>query len=115
MLPKSDEYEFRCQTCTLAKIHRVSYPTNSNKSYVSFSLIHSDVWGPTPCSNNSGFRWFVTFIDDCTRMTLLYMMTHKHEVFNIFRSFHAMIKTQFSDRLQILRSDNREEYVNHEF
>ena len=115
MLSKLDEFEFRCQTCTLVKSHYISYPANSNKSCVPFALVHSDVWGPTPCLYNSGFRWFIIFIDDYTRMTWLYLMKHKHEVFSIFRSFHAMIKTQFSARLQILHSDNGGEYVNHEF
>ena len=115
MLSKSDESEFRYQTCTLAKSHRVSYLTNSNKSCIPFALIHSDVWGPTSYLNNSDFRWFVTFINDCTCITWLYLMKHKHEVFSIFRSFHSMIKTQFSARLQMLHSNNRGEYVNHEF
>ena len=46
MLSKSDESEFRCQTCTLAKSHNVSYQANLNKSCVPFSLVHFDVWGP---------------------------------------------------------------------
>ena len=99
ILSKSDESEFKCQTCILAKSHRVSFPANSNKSCVPFFLVLYDIWRPTPCSDNSDFRWFVTFIDDCTRMTWLYMMKHKSEVFSIFRSYHAMIKTQFSAKL----------------
>ena len=115
MIFNLDISEFSCPTCILAKSHRVSYPANSNKSSIPFALIHSDVWEPTPCSDNSGFRWFVIFIDDCTRMTWLYLMKHKHEVFNIFQSFHAMVKTQYSKTLKILHSDNGGEYVNHEF
>lgn len=53
---KSDESDFRCQTCILAKSHRVPYPANSNKSCVPFALIHYDVWGPTPYSDGSGFK-----------------------------------------------------------
>ncbi|XP_059659238.1 uncharacterized protein LOC132306059 [Cornus florida] len=52
--------------------------------------------------------------NDCTRMTWLYVMKNKNEVFGIFRSFHNMIKTQFSAKLQILRSDNGGEYDNNE-
>ena len=43
------------------------------------------------------------------------MLKNKHEVFEIFRSFHNMIQTQFSAKLQILRSDNGEEYDNAQF
>ena len=115
MISDLDVSKFSCQTCILAKSHHVSYPEYFNKSCIPFALIHFDVWEPTSYSDNFGFRWFVTFIDDCTRITWLYLMKHKHEVFSIFRSFHAMIKTQYSAILKILHSDNGEEYVNHEF
>ena len=80
MISNLDISEFSCQTFILAKSHCVSYPAKSNKSYIPFSLIHSDVWRPTPCFETYGFRWFVTFIDDYTQMTWLYLMKHKHEV-----------------------------------
>ncbi|CAL9018441.1 unnamed protein product, partial [Prunus brigantina] len=61
--------DFTCDTCILAKSHRVPYPLSTNKCTTPFTLIHSDVWGPSPITAPSGVRWFVTFIDDCTRMT----------------------------------------------
>ena len=84
-----------------------------NKSNtIPFSLIHSDVWGPTPWFDESGIKWFVTFIDDCTRMTWLYMMKHKNEMFKIFKDFHRIVQTQFSATIRVLCSDNGGEYVN---
>ena len=107
--------DFKCDACILAKSHRVSYHLSSNKSDTLFALVHSDVLGPSPISTSFNIRWFVTFVDDCTRMTWVYMMRHKHDVFSIFQIFHAMIQTQFSVKIQILRSDNGGEYVNQEF
>jgi hypothetical protein len=66
-----------------------------NKSDIRFALIHSNVWGPSPVSIVSGVRWLVTFVDDCTHMTWLYLLKHKDEVFKVSQSFHAMIPTQF--------------------
>uniref|UniRef100_A0A2N9HC31 Integrase catalytic domain-containing protein n=1 Tax=Fagus sylvatica TaxID=28930 RepID=A0A2N9HC31_FAGSY len=106
---------FKCNTCILAKSHRVSYPVSMNKSAIPFALIHSDVWGPSPVTTSSGHRWFVIFVDDCTRMTWLYLLKHKDEVFDVFKSFHIMVQTQFSAKIQILRSDNGGEYVNQPF
>jgi hypothetical protein len=37
-------FDFQCETCTLAKSHRVTYPAHLNKKDTLFSLIHSDVW-----------------------------------------------------------------------
>ena len=86
-----------------------------NKSDIPFSLIHSDVWGPSPITTSFDIRWFVTFIDACTCMTWLYLLKHKDDVFSVFQSFHAMIQTQFSVEIQILRSNNGGEYVNKKF
>ena len=60
--------EFKCETCVMAKSHRASFPVSDSKATLPFDLIHSDVWGPAKVTSN-GFRWFVTFIDDCTRLT----------------------------------------------
>ena len=43
--------------------------------------IHSDVWGPAKVPSFSGSRYFVTFIDDCTRMTWVAVLKKKSEVF----------------------------------
>ncbi|CAL2226894.1 unnamed protein product [Prunus armeniaca] len=107
--------DFTCDTCILAKSHRVPYPLSTNKCTTPFTLIHSDVWGPSPITAPSGVRWFVTFIDDCTRMTWLYLLKNKNEVFSRFQSFHKQMKTQFNAQIQILRSNNGGEFVNHDF
>ncbi|XP_056170478.1 uncharacterized protein LOC130138917 [Syzygium oleosum] len=57
------------------------------------------------------FGWFIIFVDDCARMTWLYLMKHKNEAEAIFRTFHCMIQTQFGAKLQVLRSDNGGEYL----
>jgi hypothetical protein len=93
LFTKFREADFQCETCIKAKSHRVSYPISLNQSATPFAIVHTDVWGPAPITISSGARWFVTFVDDCTRMTWLYVMKTKHEVFDIFRSFHNMIQT----------------------
>jgi hypothetical protein len=43
--------------------------------------VHSDVWGsPSNVPILSGSRWFVTFIDDCTRVTWVSLIKSKGEV-----------------------------------
>ncbi|KAI5324020.1 hypothetical protein L3X38_033093 [Prunus dulcis] len=107
--------DFTCDTCILAKSHSVPYPLSTNKCTTPFTLIHSDVWGPSHITAPSSVRWFVTFIDDCTRMTWLYLLKNKNEVFSCFQSFHKQMKTQFNAQIQILRSNNGGEFVNHDF
>ena len=92
--------DFKCDTCIKAKSQRVSYLVSWNKTNTSFALIHSDVWGPSPITTPSVHRWFVIFVDDCTRMTWLYQLKTKDEVFTIFQAFHAMVQTQFSSKIK---------------
>lgn len=110
----SKHYRTSCDTCHFAKSHRTSFPSIENKNSVPFSLIHSDVWGPAPESMDTDFRWFVLFIDDCTRMTWVYFLKQKSDVCSRFIDFFNLVKNQFQSTIQILRSDNGGEYVNHE-
>ncbi|XP_058180009.1 uncharacterized protein LOC131298542 [Rhododendron vialii] len=105
---------FRCEVCELAKSHRMSFLVTLNKSFVPFMLIHSDVWGLSPVTTMNGSRWFIAFIDDCTRMTWVCLMKSKKEVNLLFLKFHAMIQTQYKAQVQVLRSDNGREYIKSE-
>ena len=75
-------------------------------------IIHSDVWGPANTPSLSDKRWFVSFIDDHTHMTLICLMKSKSEVSSLFKRFHKMIATQYHSKIQTLRSDNGGEFVN---
>ena len=46
-----------------------------------FELVHSDVWGPCPVMSPTGFKYFVTFVDDFSRVTWLYLMITLSELF----------------------------------
>jgi len=88
--------DFICETCVMAKSHRVVFPLSNKKTNFPFSLIHTDVWGPAPQSTHNGKKWFISFVDDCTRVTWVYLLKHKSDVCNMFCSFHHMIVTQFN-------------------
>jgi transposase InsO family protein len=75
-------------------------------------LVHSDVWGPSRVTSKLGFRYFVTFVDDYSMVTWLYLMKDCSELFSIFC---AEIQTQFNLPVRILRSDNAREYFSSSF
>ncbi|XP_057451465.1 uncharacterized protein LOC130743298 isoform X5 [Lotus japonicus] len=101
-----------CESCVLAKNQRAPYYSQPYHASRPFYLIHSDVWGPSKITTQFGKRWFVTFIDDHTRLCWVYLMHEKSEVPNIFKSFSQMVETQFDTKISILRSDNGTEYFN---
>ena len=110
MFAKSDISGFRCDICDMAKSHRASFPLILNKSPLPFMVKQFDVWGSSKVPTLSGSRWFVTFIDDCTRMTRLCLMNTKDEVNLLFQKFHKMIETQYNAKVRVLCSDNGGEY-----
>ena len=73
--------------------------------------MHSDVWGPASVNSFDGYRFYVTFIDDFSRSTFVYLLKFKSEVFKCFQDFHNLVLNLFSSKIQTLRSDNGTEYT----
>ena len=63
----------------------------------------------------TGFHYFVTFVDDYSRTTWLYLMKNRSELFSRCFAFCAEIKTQIHTSIQNLRSDNAKEYLFEQF
>ena len=62
-----------------------------------------------------GFKYFVTFVDDFSCVTWLYLMKSRYELFSHFIALCAEIKAQFHVLVQILRRDNAKEYLSEPF
>jgi len=57
MLFKESTIEmFHCNDCELAKHKRASFPISNTRTLIPFSLIHSDIWGPSAVPNVSGAK-----------------------------------------------------------
>ena len=87
------EINFKCVICELSKYTRTSYIPRMHRAPSAFDLIYSDVWGPSPVTVLSQHCYYVTFIDDYTCYSLVYLMRHKSEFFCHFINFLQMIKT----------------------
>ena len=57
----------------------------------------------------------MTFIDYHSRVTWVYLLKTKDEVFRCFKEFHKFVNTQFNTIIKTLRSDNGTEYINRKF
>ena len=66
-------------------LHHVHLSPKVNKrASTPFELVHSDVWGPCPVLSPTGFKHFVNFVDDFSRVTWLYLMKSHYELFVSF-------------------------------
>ena len=63
----------------------------------------------------SGAKYFLTFIDDKTRYTWIYVLKHKSQVFEKFLEWKALIEKSTGEMLKTLQTDNGGEYTSAEF
>ena len=109
-------FSLACESCQLGKHTRISFPKCLNNLVKSpFELVHTDVWGPCQIASTLGFQYFVTFIDDYSQCTWLFLMKNRAELYSIFQKFYAEIYTQFNISIRVLHSDNAREYFSAPF
>ena len=60
-------------------------------------------------------KYFITFIDDCSRYCYVYLLKSKDEAFNKFLIYKSEAETQTRKVLKRLRSDRGGEYTSNMF
>ena len=71
-------------------------PIVNKRAFATFELVHYDVWGPCLVLSLTGFKYFVTFVDDFSRVTWFYLMKSRSELFSHFSGFCAEFKHNFT-------------------
>lgn len=99
-----------CQVCPRAKLHRQPFPLSMNKALKKFEVLHVDLWGPYKCHTYSGFQYFLTVVDDCSRAMWVHLLSHKSNAFPMLQAFILQIEKQFDTAVKIIRSDNGLEF-----
>ena len=77
-----------CESCTQGKHSKNSFKSKSeNLSTKFFELVHMDLFGPTRSESLSGKKYIYVLVDDFSRFTWVFFLSHKNEVFNEFQVF----------------------------
>ena len=74
-----------------------------------------DLFGPTRSVSLSGKKYGYVLVDDFSRYTWVFFLTHKHEVFNEFQVFYKKIEQEEKYKISNLQSDHGGEFQNTEF
>ena len=105
-----------CEGCAMGKMHRKPFPKKSqHKSTQPLELIHSDICGPMSVNSVGGSKYFITFIDDYSRFTYVYMIKNKSEALEKFQEFVELSENLTGYHVKALRSDNAQEYESKAF
>jgi histone deacetylase 1/2 len=105
----SKNAESICDSCQRANSHQLPYSVSNKISSAPLDLIYSDVWGPAPISVGS-YSYYVSFIDDYSKYTWIYLLKHKSDVFRVFQDFQNLVERQFSKKILCVQSDWGGEY-----
>jgi hypothetical protein len=76
-----------------------------------FQLVHSDLCGPVTTESYDKKRYVMTFIDDFTHFTVVYLLQEKSETIQCFKNYEAMATAHFTNKLSRFCCDNGGEYV----
>ncbi|KAL0281564.1 UNVERIFIED_CONTAM: hypothetical protein PYX00_002512 [Menopon gallinae] len=104
-----------CEICARGKIHQLPFKKSTSRSENALDLVHSDICGPMKVRSAGGARFFVTFIDDYSRYTEVYMLKNKSDVLEKFKVFKARVENFTGRKIKCIRTDNAREYLSKEF
>jgi len=60
-----------CHPCVIAKQSRDPFPHSDSKSTQPLQLVHMDVCGPLPVPSLGGTRYFATYLDDFSNLSII--------------------------------------------
>ncbi|KAL2939698.1 Retrovirus-related Pol polyprotein from transposon TNT 1-94 [Bienertia sinuspersici] len=100
-----------CDTCCFAKHHKLPFPVSKSITDEKFSLLHIDLWGPYRTKTITGETYFLTILDDHTRVTWTHLVSNKGQVYQMIQKFIAYVENQSNVKVKMVRSDNGTEIV----
>lgn len=85
----------QCTSCIKGKQHRDKFPKEGGtRAKEVLELIHSDICGQMQTSTHSNSTYFITFIDDCTCYTIIYLLRQKFEALENLNDINKWSKTK---------------------
>ncbi|CDO78107.1 hypothetical protein BN946_scf184638.g3 [Trametes cinnabarina] len=106
-----------CKACVRAKLTCKPVPSErqGDRATEIGAEVHSDVWGPARITTLGGRKYYVSFTDDKTRFTVLYLMRQKSEVFELFKAFEAWLESHYGVHVKYLNTDRGGKYLSDDF
>jgi histone deacetylase 1/2 len=77
-------------------------------STVPFELVFSDVWGPAPALSKHSY--YVSFIDDFSKFSWIYLLKKCSDVYQVFLNYQAYVERKFGRKIVTMQTDWGGEY-----
>ncbi len=113
-LENEESSESICEACVIGKQNR----TSSRKPHIRVikvgELVHLNLVDDGKISKiDEEFRYVATMIDDYSQYMIIYLLQRKFDLKGVLRKYLKFMKIQ-STSIQRLRSDNEDEYADHQ-
>jgi len=92
--------------------NRLKFSETRSRAKRPLELIHTDVCGPIDPTTWNNKKYFITFLDDYTHYTLVYLLENKYEVQDIIKQYVERVEAHWNSRVSKIRYDNGKEYLN---
>ena len=108
---------FFCESCVYAKATRKVIPKvrEGEQAKVFAGEVHSNLWGPVLVETKGKKCYYITFTDDKTQLTNIYLLAKKNDAFESYKDYEAWCRTQLDVPVKVLHSDRGGEYLGKEF
>ncbi|GJS63346.1 retrotransposon protein, putative, ty1-copia subclass [Tanacetum coccineum] len=102
--PTHNESLEKCKSCISGKMACKTFLHQVERAKDLLGIIHIDICGPFRTVSREGASYFITFTDNFSRYGYVfygyvYLMKHKHEVFETFKDCEALVKRDTPDKL----------------
>jgi hypothetical protein len=93
-----------CKICRQAKMTKKPLHTVHRNLQI-LELIHSDICELNNILTRGDRMSFITFIDDFSRYTYVYLMKNKDKAFGMFKRYKYEVENKKEKKIKILRTD----------
>jgi transposase InsO family protein len=100
-----------CEPCLAGKMHALPFRSSLSHNRSPLELVHTNLHGPLPVATHSGYKYWITFIDDATRFRAVYLLKAKSEAFEAFKVYKSWAENQLGVKLRALQDDKGGEYI----
>lgn len=113
----TDLVESQCKDCIEAKSQRkaISKIRQGERATVFGGEIHTDIWGKARTATAGKRYYYISFTDDWSRWTTIYLLRQKSEAFDAYKSFETWVKNHRGVAILIMRADRGGEYLDDDF
>jgi len=103
--------DFICFSCVKSKMTRSSQQSTSRKDTNKLHLVHSNLSGPFPVLLYGNSLYYISVIDDSTRVAWVRFMKQKSETTKTIKDFVTEMELQHQKIPRAFRTDNGGEHV----